>query len=171
MKLLEAATRAPSAHNRQPWRFIILQQEARILAEAMAEELQNARRADGDDPDEIQRDVERSIDRISQAPVAILVLMTMEDMDPYPDQERRDAEEIMAVQSVAMAAQNLMLAAHSQGLGSCWLCAPLFAAKSVHSLLQIPEHWIPQGLILLGHPAGSPAERTRRDIEDVVQWR
>jgi F420 biosynthesis protein FbiB-like protein len=170
-KVLQAATYAPSAHNRQPWRFIVLGQDTQALAEAMAEELEAARSADGDDPEEIMEDVTGSINRIVQAPVAILVLMTMEDMDQYPDDKRSNAESVMAVQSVAMAAQNLMLAAYSEGLGSCWLCAPLFAAKSVRSVLQIPEHWLPQGLILLGYPAHSPSEKARRSLAEVVQWR
>jgi len=36
------------------------------------------------------------------------------------------AERIMATQSVALAVQNLLLAAHDRGLGACWMCAPLF---------------------------------------------
>ena len=62
MRLLEAATWAPSAHNRQPWRFAVLTQAAdrEKLAAAMGARLRADRTADGDDPQAIERDVTRS---------------------------------------------------------------------------------------------------------------
>ena len=48
---------------------------------------------------------------------------------------RQAAERTMAVQSVALACQNLLLAAHAHGLGACWMCAPLFAPELVRDTL------------------------------------
>ena len=95
----------------------------------------------------------------------------MEAMDVYPDERRKTPEYIMAVQSVSMAAQNLLLAAHAEGLGACWLCAPLFAKDEVREELNLPEGWDPQGLIILGYPADAGKERPRRPIEEVSLWR
>ena len=100
----------------------------------MGDKLRADRLADGDDPADIEKDVERSWKRITGAPIAILVCLTMEDMDEYPDQERRRAEYRMAAQGVAMAGENLLLAAHAHGLGACWMCAPLFAQEVVAAL-------------------------------------
>lgn len=72
----------------------------------------------------------------------------------------------MAVQSVAMAGQNLLLAAHAHGLGACWMCAPLFCPDVVRSALSLPIDWEPQGLITLGNPAQSRS-KTRRKLDDV----
>jgi coenzyme F420-0:L-glutamate ligase/coenzyme F420-1:gamma-L-glutamate ligase len=172
-RILEAATRAPSAHNRQPWRFAILTalEDKRSLANALGERLREDRLADGDEPGQIERDVAQSIARISNAPVVVIACLSMETMDVYPDERRNSAEYMMAVQSVSMAAQNLLLAAHAEGLGACWLCAPLFAKDLVREELSLPEEWDPQGLIILGYPAEVGQERPRRPIEDVSLWR
>ncbi len=172
-RILEAATRAPSAHNRQPWRFVILValEDKRSLANALGERLREDRLADGDEPGQIERDVAQSIARISNAPAVVIVCLSMEAMDVYPDERRNSAEYTMAVQSVSMAAQNLLLAAHAEGLGACWLCAPLFAKDIVREELSLPEGWEPQGLIILGYPAEVGQERPRRPIEEVSLWR
>lgn len=172
-RVLGAATRAPSAHNRQPWRFVIITalEDKCSLANALGEELREDRLADGDDPGQIEKDVAQSIKRITDAPVVVITCLSMEAMDVYPDERRKTAEYIMAVQGVSMAAQNLLLAAHAEGLGACWLCAPLFTKDEVREELNLPEGWDPQGLIILGYPADAGKERPRRPIEEVSLWR
>ncbi|GMR09791.1 MAG: nitroreductase family protein [Anaerolineae bacterium] len=171
-RLLSTACQAPSAHNRQPWRFAVLWDfDARDkLARAMGEKLRSDRLADGDDSQEIERDVERSRNRITGASVAIVVCLTMEDMHAYPDRERGRAEHRMAVQGAAMAGENLLLAAHAHGLGACWMCAPLFAQEVVIKALDLPSPWEPQGLVLLGWPAGPGRTRERRPLEEVAVY-
>jgi F420 biosynthesis protein FbiB-like protein len=95
----------------------------------------------------------------------------MDDMDAYPDVRRQEAERTMAVQSVALAAGQVLLAAHAEGLGSCWMCAPLFAPGAVREALGLPDSWEPQGLVVLGYPAEPGRETSRRDLEDVMVWR
>lgn len=169
-RLLSTACQAPSAHNRQPWRFAVLSDFVTRdkLASAMGENLRADRLADGDDPHEIEKDVERSWNRITGAPVAILVCLTRENLDEYPDRDRQDAEVRMAMQGVAMAGENLLLAAHAHGLGACWMCAPLFAQGLVVEALNLPTSWEPQGLVLLGWPAGLGKIRDRRPLEEVA---
>ncbi|MFQ3536342.1 MAG: nitroreductase family protein [Aggregatilineales bacterium] len=171
-RLLEAAHWAPSAHNRQPWRFAILHSpEARhALAAAMGEKLRADLTADGASAELIERDVSRSYSRISSAPLAVVVCLSMADMDRYPDARRNEAEYLMAVQSVAMAAQNLLLAAQAEGLGACWLCAPLFCPSVVRQTLTLPEDWQPQALITLGYPAVA-RQSSRQPLETRVLWR
>jgi len=168
--LVEAAGRAPSAHNRQPWRFRIVAETAEkaALAREMGARLKRDREADGDDPEAIHQDVERSGSRINGAPVVIAVCLTLEEMDRYPDDRRNRAEFMMAVQSTAMAAQNLLLAAHAEGLGACWMCAPLFCAEAVASAIALPQSWQPQGLILLGRPAEPGRSRPRKKPADIA---
>ena len=171
-RLLSTAGQAPSAHNRQPWRFAVLPEfDARDkLARSMGNKLWTDRLADGDDVADIEKDVERSWKRITGALIAILVCLTMEDMDVYPDQERSRAEYRMAMQGVAMAGENLLLAAHAHGLGACWMCAPLFAQETVASALDLPTSWEPQGLVLLGWPAGPGKSRSRRPLDEVAVY-
>jgi F420 biosynthesis protein FbiB-like protein len=171
-RLLTAATWAPSAHNRQPWRFTVIETPARKveLAQAMGARLRADLMADGVDPAVIEADAARSYERLTSAPVLILVCLTLADMDVYPDHKRAHNEVVMTVQSVAMAGQNLLLAAHEAGLGACWMCAPLFCPDVVSGALSLPEDWQPQGLIVLGYPA-QQREKTRELLETRVLWR
>ena len=170
--VLRAANRAPSAHNRQPWRFAVLTRRAdrERLARAMGDRLRADRLADGDPPAAVERDVARSFARIAGAPVVLVVCLSMAGMDAYPDERRARAEWVMAVQSVSMAAQNMWLAAHSLGLGMCWLCAPLFAPEAVRRTLALPADWEPLGLMTLGHPAETPRRKPRAPLSERVIW-
>ncbi len=153
--VLEAAVWAPSAHNRQPWRFAVIKRAEikRALAVEMGQSLRKDLEKDGLSSDLIQRDTDRSYRRITRAPVVIIACMTIVEMDRYPDARRSDSEMTMAIQSTAMAGQNLLIRAHSLGLGSCWMCAPLFCPEVVVKTLNLSSDWIPQGLITLGYPA------------------
>ncbi len=170
--LLEAAVWSPSAHNRQPWRFAVVTSPAmkQALAVAMGARLRQDLQADGMPEAVIEADAARSYERISSAPALVALCLTMADMDVYPDERRSRNEYLMAVQSVAMAGQNLLLAAHDAGLGACWLCAPLFVPDVVRAALALPDDWQPQALITLGYPAET-REKTRRAVEEMVVWR
>lgn len=167
--LLKVAICAPSAHNRQPWRFRVLLDSAEkaALADAMGARLRRDRLADGDATEVVEADVVRSRQRIAGAPALILVCLSMEDMDRYTDLRRHTAEYVMAVQSVAMAGQNLLLAIHAAGLGACWLCAPLFCPEVASQVLSLPDAWQPQGLITLGYPDGVGKPRVRHALERI----
>lgn len=169
-RILEAAVWAPSAHNAQPWRFIIIvnHDTKRRLAEAMAEEWAQDLVKDGVPPDIRKGLVEDSIDRFVHAPVLIVASVAMEDMDVYPDERRQESEHLMATQSLAAAIQNLLLAAHSEGLGSCWFCAPLFCKDTVRRVLMIPSNVEPQALIALGYPSERVDPPPRKPLEEVV---
>ena len=169
-RVLEAARWAPSAHNRQPWRFLIVEEPERKtrLAAAMGERLAFDRIASGDSAGDIERDVARSRTRITLSPLLILVCMTLEDMDRYPDRRRSDAERIMAVQSTAMSVQNMLLAAAAEGLGACWMCAPLFCPDVVTGAFDLPPRWEPQALISIGYQEGEGRERPRRPLSELA---
>jgi F420 biosynthesis protein FbiB-like protein len=168
--MLETAMWAASAHNRQPWRFAVLTEFASKakLANAMGDKLRADRTADGDNAEAIDRDVARSFARITGAPVVVVVCLSMADMDSYPDPHRSWAEKTMAVQSVAMAAQNLWLLAHETGLGACWLCAPLFVQRLVRDTLGLPADYEPQGLLTMGYPAEEKTKERRPWQENVL---
>jgi coenzyme F420-0:L-glutamate ligase/coenzyme F420-1:gamma-L-glutamate ligase len=169
-RLIGIAVTAPSAHNRQPWRFVVVRDaDVKLrLADAMGIRLKNDRTRDGDDAASIERDIARSRVRISSAPVLLAVCLTMEEMDRYPDEHRNRAEFLMAVQSTAMAVQNLMVAASGERLGTCWMCAPLFCPDVVRAVLKLPASWEPQALVTLGQPAGASKQKPRKPFDQVV---
>ena len=172
-RLLAAATRAPSAHNRQPWRFAVVTTAAvkAQLADRLGERLRADRLADGDPLEDIERDVRRSRARLAAAPALIAVCLSMAEMDRYADDRRNALERVMAVQSVAAAVQNLLLTAHDLGLGACWMCAPLFAPEAVRDALNLPPDWEAQALITLGYPAEAGPFKDRVDFKEKTLYR
>lgn len=171
-KVLTAAIWAPSAHNRQPWRFCVVTSDAAKadLSAHMGERWRQDLCADGADPDFIERRVAISHARITSAAALVVAAVSMGDMDEYPDQHRAEAEWLMAVQSTALACQNLLLAAHHYELGACWMCAPLFVPDLVKAVLTLPGEWQPQALITLGYPA-EEKEKERQPLASRVVWR
>jgi coenzyme F420-0:L-glutamate ligase/coenzyme F420-1:gamma-L-glutamate ligase len=170
LSILDAARWAPSAHNAQPWRFIVITKHSlkRKLAEAMANEWNEDLSEDGVSPSLRKSLVEASIDRFVQAPMLIVACIVMDEVDRYPDRRRQELEHLMAVQSLAVAIQNVLLAAYSGGLGSCWFCAPLFCQAVVKKVLGMPSNAEPQAVITLGYPSEWPETPTRKPIEKIV---
>ncbi len=169
--VLDAARWSPSAHNRQPWRFAIIESHEikHKLAAAMGRRLRADLERDGVAAEAIEQDAARSYQRITNAPVVIVACVTMLNMDTYADARRARAEHLMATQSVAMAVQNLLLAAHALGLGACWMCAPLFVPDTVREVLQLDADWEPQALITLGYPAEQKI-KTRVPLEMTIRY-
>ena len=163
---------APSAHHLQHWRFSVLfSLEFKIrLADEMGADFRRDLKADGLSEDEIAARIERSRQRILGAPVSIVLSMDTSLGDDYPDENRRKAETIMGIQSVANAGLQLMLAAHAEGLGSVWTCGPVFAPAPVSKALDLPANWLPQALFFFGYPAESPFVRSRKELDQIAQF-
>lgn len=171
LQALDVATSAPSAHNAQPWRFIVIKKDElkRKLALAMGDSFRRDLIRDGLPMGEVEEKVQDSVTRFSKAPILILVCLTMKGMDKYPDERRQVAEHAMAIQSVAAAIQNLLVALHVKGLGSCWYCAPLFCQGEVKRVLGMPKDWEPQSLVTIGYPDETPPSPSKLDFDEVVR--
>src|SRR5688572_32710307 len=168
--ILATATYAPSAHHRQPWRFVVMTETdiKTQLADAMAQDFERDLRRDNLPPEKIQAQLKRSRDRITSAPVAILLCLDMSEMDAYPDEKRNRAEYMMAVQSTAAAGMQLLLAAHAEGLGGVWACWPLFAQETIRKALNLSEAWEPQGMFFVGYPENVPEARERKHLQETT---
>ena len=106
----------------------------------------------------MRRAVATSHARLTGAAALVAACLTLEGMDVYPDERRNQAEWIMAMQSTALACQNLLLAAHAYGLGACWMCAPLFAPEIVVTELKLPADVAAAGVNHPGLPGGGKAQ-------------
>jgi coenzyme F420-0:L-glutamate ligase/coenzyme F420-1:gamma-L-glutamate ligase len=124
--------------------------------------------ADGLAVEAVEQQVGRSQARILQAPAVVVLCLTMAEMDHYSDRRRQRAEFRMALQSVALVGGQLLLAAHGEGLGGVWVCAPLFAPQAVAEALLLPADWEPQGMLLLGYPESVPSARPRKSLDDII---
>ena len=154
--VLVAAGWAPSAHNSQPWRFIVLADVSikRRLADAMADAWVKDLQRDGITVESDKRN--ERVERFATAPVLILACLTVVDLRNFPDSERQMCERDLAVQSFGAALQNLLLAAYAKGLGACWFCAPAFCKETVRKILEIPDAVEPQAFVAMGYPAEKP---------------
>ena len=169
-EMIEAARWAPSPHGAQPWRFVVLTrpEAKRALAEAMGDEWRRTLAMDGEDEEIVARRLHLSRQRIEQAPALILACLYLADLDRYPDPDRQRAEEVMAIQSLGAAIQNMLLAAYSLGLDTGWMCAPLFAPQTVRAALDLDASLIPHALIPVGYKAAEPRRRPHRPASELI---
>jgi len=172
LRILETTSYAPSAHNRQPWRLVVLTSiEARWrLAEAISKKLEADMSADGSAPADIRSRVERTIRRTNEAPLVIVLCWDVTQVDTQPDASRMQAEAEMGRQSVAAAGLQLLLAAEAEGLSGTWICWPLFAQNETRKALGLPQEWEPQGMMFLGYPSDHPEAPARKPLPEIVRY-
>jgi coenzyme F420-0:L-glutamate ligase/coenzyme F420-1:gamma-L-glutamate ligase len=168
--LVHHALAAPSAHNAQPTRFVILTHNdtRKWLVEEILRLFVNDLRNDNLSMEKMTERYEKAFTILNNAPTLIIVCLSMQDMRNYSDEDRRSAEYIMAVQSTAAAIQNFLLSAHAEGLGACWLCAPLFCRNTVKTMLHLPPHYDPQAFVALGYPREYPFKPKRKSLDDII---
>jgi nitroreductase len=81
------------------------------------------------------------------------------------------AEDVAGTEiSAAMAAQNLMLAAHSFGIGSCCVTGPLAAQEALKDLLGLGKRRKIVCLVVLGYPAEQPEPPLRKPVEKIAKY-
>lgn len=139
--LLRAAMAAPSARNTQPWRFIVVREQAQ--REAIAAFSKFAQMA-------------------PKAPLCIVVCAEPPTGDDAPEYWPQDC---------AAAIQNLMLAARAKGIGSVWtgVYPRMDRVKGAKEAFGLPENIMPLGIVVLGYPAQPFAEVDRFD-EDKIHY-
>ena len=180
VKVLEAGRRAPSWGNVQPWRFIVVQDKARI------EELAKAA---GGQP------------QVSSAPVVIVCCgaaevfsrkMHRESLKQlieagvmnWPDEVLDNvvlgsdlsapyrlgdqAMTIKAGEQIMIAIAYMTLEAFNQGLGCCWVGA--ISPKDAHRIMNLPDNLFVHDYFLLGYPDENPKPRPRKEFDKIVFW-
>lgn len=139
--MLKAAMAAPSAGNKQPWKFVVVTDRS-ILSE-ISSNLHTMTMAD-------------------KAPLAIVVCGDMDNTFP------EDGKDYW-VEDASAATENLLLAAHSMGLGAVW-CGIYPMRKRVaflQKLLKLPENIVPLNVIPIGYPAEDPAPKDKWRPESI----
>ncbi|AWN30097.1 nitroreductase family protein [Streptomyces sp. NEAU-S7GS2] len=141
-KLLDAMLAAPTASNKQAWSFVVIRTPAGI------------RRLRAFSPGVIG--------------TPALVVVACVDRGLTKDQSPAAAENIYATSKlcVAMAVENLLLAAHAAGLGGCPVHS--FCKGAVGALLKLPDHMEPLLMVPVGRPANTPTPSERRDKDEVI---
>lgn len=180
-RVLEAAITAPSASNKQPWRFFVVTERARI--ERMAAAVRAAvDRIAAHVPAESEAPFRAYGDyftRFEMAPAVIAVLhrglsLLSNLVDASLEDETRAAiarmERDSGLVGAALAIQNLLLMAHAEGLGASGMTGPLVADGELKRILEVPESWGIAALVPVGYPAEEPAPPSRKPLGKVVRW-
>ena len=155
--VLEAGRWAPSWANTQCWRFIVVRDGG--IRNRLADTLITV----GDRPN-------RAADAIRNAPVAIVACAELGKSGYYYREPRELATDKgdWYMFDVALAMQNLVLAAHSLGLGTVYVGA--FDAKRAASILQVPQGFCVVAMTPLGYPESEPEvkPRKREELSEIV---
>ncbi|RJQ43235.1 MAG: nitroreductase family protein [Gaiellales bacterium] len=142
--LLEAAIRAPSAGNLQPWRFFVVRDgkvRKKLMAAAMGQK------------------------HVYEAPVVVVICVEPGvSARRYGDRGR----DLYCIQDGAVATENLLLAAVANGLGSCWVGA--FDEAAVAQAVRAPEGTRPIAMVPLGYPAGPSRQSSRIQLGRIVSY-
>jgi nitroreductase len=142
-ELLYSAQMAPSAGNLQARDFIV------VLNKTIKQKLRKA-----------------ALDQssVEQAPVVIVAVANVERSSRI----YKSRGELYALQDATAGVMNLLLAAHSKGLATCWVGA--FDEYAVSEILGIPYNTKPIAIIPLGYPDEEPVAPPRMGLDKVVHW-
>jgi nitroreductase len=135
------------------------------LGEALTTKMRADMSAAGAPETEVELRAERSMLRLEQAPVVILLCR-----DTTAIRTNEPEEVLMAVQSVAACGMQLLLAAHAEGLGGNWICWPLYAQEAARSALNLPDTWESQAMFILGYADEQPREKQRKELASISLW-
>jgi len=144
MQLISSVQAAPSAGNCQPWHIHVVKDKTviqRIRKEACKQAF------------------------ISTAP---LLMIVSADIRLSEERYKKRGRELYCIQDTAAAVQNLLLCAHSLGLGACW-CGH-FGEKEVAHILNLHDKMRPVAIIPIGYPKNEPSKTGRRSIEEIVTY-
>ena len=162
-KLLGAATQAPSAMNRQPWRFVVLEGRKKDeLVELFQKKLIKLKK--------LSKSIsaaEATAEHMKQAPVLLLVF-NAESRAKGLLSFFSTALDVMYIQSVGAAIQTILLAAEELGLGTLWIGHVFFAAKEICRYVNKNEELI--AAVSVGYKDEEPQARPRKNWNEVTQW-
>jgi nitroreductase len=168
-KLIEAANWAPSANNRQAYRFLAVEDRTKLATMAtLVREAWQAGVSSLAEPDQREAtEYGRYMTFFDRAPLCLF---------PYHREGNAVAARLgipagydgSAVASVSAAITHVLLAAHALGLGACWMTGPLIAGPALERVLGIPQGWRLSAVIPVGIPAESPPAPPRRGLPHLL---
>jgi len=172
-EILEAGCLAPSAKNRQPWRFVVVSGDSKNdMIDALKSGLEREKQPGLSllpDSACYLSGAENTLKIIEQAPVIIFVINTLGiDLNQCIGAEGR-VSEICNAQSIGAAMQNMSLTAVELGLGSLWICDIYFAYSELKRWLNTSGE--PIAAMALGYADEAPLPRPRKNQAEITEWR
>lgn len=171
-EIIQSGIKAPSSKNRQPWKYIVIQGNAK--KDMLKVFRQGIEREEKDSPllpqsKQYIASAKYTVDIMKEAPVIVFVVNSLGKsiLSELTPEER--IYEICNIQSISASIQNMLLAAADKGIGSLWICDIYFAYAELCEWLDSDGQLI--AAIAFGYPNEFPKERPRKKLDDVVEWR
>lgn len=167
LRAISLAVQAPAPHHSSPWRFSLLASAAEkdALSRAMGAAWRDDLRRDGRSAQEVDAIVGRSHELLTSTPLLTVCSADMSKAHDYPDERRRLAEWSLFAHATGAALQVYMVALAEEGIGSCWISAPVFCRSVVREHLGLSVAVEPQALVLVGYPSPGYSPRAREEID------
>ena len=172
-KVIKVAAEAPSAKNRQPWKYIVFKGAAREEMLAVIDAGLDMALNEPSLPEQGKAgvmDAKNTLRIMRGAPVIILVLNT-NGTSPFarPLDIFGRITEICDSMSIGASIENLLLAATEEGLGSLWIANTFYAHEPLRAYLKSDKQLI--AAVALGYPDEDPVKRPRKEFEDIIEFR
>jgi len=169
-QVLQAGILAPSAGNRQPWKFLVLGEAAK--AEALAA-MEQGLQQELDDPmlgdsTKTVQNAHHTLTIMRQAPVLVFIHSPAGRPLTEPLDAAGRVREICDMQSIGAAIENMALQATELGLGSLWIGHTFWAHRALQAWLDRPGELC--AVLALGWPAKVSPPRPRRTFDETVEW-
>jgi nitroreductase len=162
-KILTAASQAPSGKNRQPWRFVVVRGEKRAEMVAVMRDAFAAFKSRGEDTGS----AEWTAKIMEQAPLTVFVF-NAHGIDPWLEHSTDQIfQELVDVQSIGAATENMLLAATDLGIGSLWIADVLYAVTELKTWLKEDGQLV--AAVSFGVPDESPDARPRKPLREIVR--
>ena len=170
--IIQSGIKAPSSKNRQPWKYIVIQGNAK--EEMLKVFRQGIEREENDSallPESRQyiTSAKYTVDIMAEAPTIVFVVNSLGKSILLEVTPEERIFEICNIQSIGALIQNMLLAAAEKGIGSLWICDIYFAYLELCKWLNSDGQLV--AAIAFGYPNEFPKERPRRKIDDVIEWR
>ena len=148
LKCLEAARMSPSACNAQPWKFVVVDERAKLMAVSEAA-------------------IGLGMNKFTvQAPVLVAVVQEKMNLEAKAGALLKNKD--YSMMDLGMAVEHFCLQAADLGLGTCIM--GWFDEKKVKKILGVPRSRRVQLIIALGHPDGPSRPKVRKPLEEIASW-
>ena len=171
-QLIDAARMAPSAKNRQPWKYIVYTGDGKQkLTDAMAKGIEREESGEAKFPDFRYgiADAKNTVRVMREAPVVIVVLNSNGKSPFIPVKEDGRIVEQCDALSIGASIQNMLLRAQELGLGTLWIANTCFAYNELIEFIGTDNQLT--GIVAVGAANEAPPKRPRKALRDVVEYR
>ena len=171
-QLIDAARMAPSAKNRQPWKYIVYTGDGKQkLTDAMAKGIEREESGEAKFPDFRYgiADAKNTVRVMREAPVVIVVLNTNGKSPFIPVKDDGRIVEQCDALSIGASIQNMLLRAQELGLGTLWIANTCFAYNELIEFIGTDNQLT--GIVAVGAANEAPPKRPRKALRDVVEYR